>query len=173
MMKRLQLKLIGNPRLFLDETEVEIRTRTVLELLAVILASGPGGISRGAVADRLWGHLPTSNAKNQMRIAIHRLREESKRMGIDQLLELDSGLLKSDPFSEIDPAVKELMRLSVEQMKSKNPEVTVGICGEHASQKSGVFICHQLGFDTVSCAAFRVPIVKLLAAQAAILSPRE
>jgi len=102
MMKRLQLKLIGNPRLFLDETEVEIRTRTVLELLAVILASGPGGISRGAVADRLWGHLPTSNAKNQMRIAIHRLREESKRMGIDQLLELDSGLLKYTEEVEID-----------------------------------------------------------------------
>lgn len=85
---------------------------------------------------------------------------------------LDNGLLKSDPFSEIDPAVKELMRMSVEQIKSTNEDVIVGICGEHASQKSGVFICHQLRFDTVSCAAFRVPIVKLLAAQAAILYPR-
>lgn len=64
------------------------------------------------------------------------------------------------------------MRISVEQMKSKNVDVIVGICGEHASQKSGVFACHQLGFDTVSCAAFRVPTVKLLAAQAAILYPR-
>lgn len=85
---------------------------------------------------------------------------------------LNNGLLKLDPFSEIDPAVKELMRISVEQMKSKNANVTVGICGEHASQKSGVFACHQLGFNTVSCAAFRVPTVKLLAAQAAILYPR-
>ncbi len=85
---------------------------------------------------------------------------------------LDKGLLKADPFSEIDPAVKKLMHICVSQMRKINSDVTVGICGEHASQKVGVFICHQLGFDTVSCSAARVPVVKLLAAQAAIIHPR-
>ncbi|MBA2729011.1 MAG: hypothetical protein H0U49_12675 [Parachlamydiaceae bacterium] len=85
---------------------------------------------------------------------------------------LELGLLKADPFSRIDPAVKELMRICVTQMRSKNSQVVIGICGEHASQKEGVFTCHQLGLDTVSCAAFRVPAVKLFAAQAAILHPR-
>ncbi len=85
---------------------------------------------------------------------------------------LEEGLLPSDPFSDIDPAVKELMRICVDQIKAKNSNVVVGICGEHAGQRTGVFICHQLGFNTVSCAAFRVPAVKLFAAQAAILHPR-
>lgn len=84
---------------------------------------------------------------------------------------LDQGLLKIDPFSEIDPAVKELMRICVNQIRIKNKDVVIGICGEQASQKTGVFICHQLGFDSVSCAAFRIPAVKLFAAQAAILYP--
>ncbi|MBA2726869.1 MAG: hypothetical protein H0U49_01685 [Parachlamydiaceae bacterium] len=57
------------------------------------------------------------------------------------------------------------MRVCVTQTRSKNSHVVIGICGEHASQKEGVFISHQLGLDTVSCAAFRVPAVKLFAAQ--------
>lgn len=85
---------------------------------------------------------------------------------------LDNHLLEADPFAQIDPAVKELMRICIEQMRRENSHVIVGICGEHASQKKGIFICQQLGMDTVSCAAFRVPVVKLFAAQAAILHPR-
>lgn len=84
---------------------------------------------------------------------------------------LDQGLLKADPFSEIDPAVKELMGICVSRLRTKNEDIVIGICGEQASQKTGVFICHQLGFDSVSCAAFRIPAVKLFAAQAAILHP--
>ena len=85
---------------------------------------------------------------------------------------IENGLLETDPFSEIDPAVKELMRICVNQIRSKHSGVIIGICGEHASQKRGVFVCHELGLDTVSCSAFRVPIVKLFAAQAAIMHPR-
>lgn len=85
---------------------------------------------------------------------------------------LDNGLLNSDPFMQIDPAVERLMQICVSQIRAVKHDVIVGICGEHASQKVGVFICHRLGFNTVSCSASRVPVVKVLAAQAAILYPR-
>lgn len=81
---------------------------------------------------------------------------------------IDERLLDADPFCKLDSAVISLMKMSVEQMRRVNPSITIGICGEQASEKSGVFICHKLGLNTVSCAPTRMPAVKLFAAQAAL-----
>jgi pyruvate,orthophosphate dikinase len=81
---------------------------------------------------------------------------------------IDMGLLHFDPFSQLDPAVVELMKITVEQIRRVNHSIQIGICGEQASEKSGVFICNQLGFDSVSCSPTRIPAVKLFAAQAAL-----
>jgi pyruvate,orthophosphate dikinase len=45
-----------------------------------------------------------------------------------------------------------------------------GICGEHGGDPVSVAFCHGLGLDYVSCSPFRVPIARLAAAQAALLS---
>ncbi len=82
---------------------------------------------------------------------------------------IDLGLLDSDPFSQLDPAVIQLIKITIEQVRQAGHPITIGICGEQASDKSGVFLCSKLGFDTVSCAPTRIPAVKLFAAQAAIL----
>lgn len=81
---------------------------------------------------------------------------------------LDVGLLDSDPFSQLDPAVVQLIKTTVEQMRQADHPISIGICGEQASEKSGVFICNKLGFNSVSCAPTRIPAVKLFAAQAAL-----
>ena len=54
--------------------------------------------------------------------------------------------------------------------KPVNPNLHVGICGEHGGDPSSVEFCNKLGLDYVSCSPFRVPIARLAAAQAAIAS---
>jgi pyruvate,orthophosphate dikinase len=52
--------------------------------------------------------------------------------------------------------------------RSTNPELKVGICGEHGGEPSSVKFCHRVGMNYVSCSPYRVPIARLAAAQAAI-----
>lgn len=81
----------------------------------------------------------------------------------------EKELLPSDPFSHLDLSVCQLMKIAVDQVRTQKRSVSIGLCGEHGSEKAGVLICHELGLDTVSCVPFRIPSVKLFAAQAAIL----
>ena len=79
------------------------------------------------------------------------------------------GIYPEDPFVSIDQGgVGELMRIGVEKGRKVNKELEIGICGEHGGDPRSVIFCHQVGLDYVSCAAFRVPIAKLAAAQAAL-----
>ena len=53
------------------------------------------------------------------------------------------------------------------------PSLKVGICGEHGGDPSSIAFCHAIGLDYVSCSAFRVPVARLAAAQAAIRAKRD
>ena len=61
-----------------------------------------------------------------------------------------------------------LMETAIKLGKPVNPNLHVGICGEHGGDPSSVEFCHKIGLDYVSCSPFRVPIARLAAAQAAI-----
>ena len=52
--------------------------------------------------------------------------------------------------------------------RESNPDIHLGICGEHGGDPMSVEFCHKVGLDYVSCSPFRVPIARLAAAQAAI-----
>jgi pyruvate,orthophosphate dikinase len=60
------------------------------------------------------------------------------------------------------------MNMAITLGKPVNPNLHVGICGEHGGDPTSVEFCHKLGLDYVSCSPFRVPIARLAAAQAAI-----
>ena len=60
------------------------------------------------------------------------------------------------------------MDMAITLGKLVNPNLHVGICGEHGGDPSSVEFCNKLGLDYVSCSPFRVPIARLAAAQAAI-----
>lgn len=82
---------------------------------------------------------------------------------------LEKKILKANPFEILDrKGVGKLMKLCVELGKGKNPELEIGICGEHGGEPSSVEFCHQIGLNSVSCSPFRVPIARLAAAQAKI-----
>ena len=79
------------------------------------------------------------------------------------------GVFEVDPFVSIDQdGVGELVRLGTERGRQARPGLKVGICGEHGGDPASIAFCHQVGLDYVSCSAFRVPVARLAAAQAAI-----
>ena len=82
---------------------------------------------------------------------------------------LEDGVLAHDPFATLDQdGVGELMRLAVERGRGTNPQLTVGICGEHGGDPASVRFCHDIGLDYVSCSPYRVPVARLAAAQAVL-----
>ena len=81
----------------------------------------------------------------------------------------DAKILENDPFARLDQAgVGKLMEMAIKLGKPVNPNLHIGICGEHGGDPSSVEFCHKIGLDYVSCSPFRVPIARLAAAQAAI-----
>jgi pyruvate,orthophosphate dikinase len=79
----------------------------------------------------------------------------------------DRKILNSNPFEVLDrEGVGKLMRLAVEAGRKSNPQLKVGICGEHGGEPSSVEFCHRLHLDYVSCSPYRVPVARLVAAQA-------
>jgi pyruvate,orthophosphate dikinase len=82
---------------------------------------------------------------------------------------LEMNILKNNPFEILDrDGVGELMKIGVEKGRSTNPNLEVGICGEHGGEPSAVEFSHIIGLNYVSASPYRIPIARLAAAQAAI-----
>jgi pyruvate,orthophosphate dikinase len=82
---------------------------------------------------------------------------------------LEKKILQADPFQVLDQnGVGQLVQMATEKGRSVNPNLKVGICGEHGGEPSSVEFCHRVGLNYVSCSPFRVPIARLAAAQAAL-----
>jgi pyruvate,orthophosphate dikinase len=83
-------------------------------------------------------------------------------------------ILKASPFEVLDrEGVGELMRICVQKARSVKPDLEIGICGEHGGEPMSVWFCHEIGLNYVSCSAFRVPVARLAAAQAAVREQKE
>ena len=81
----------------------------------------------------------------------------------------DQKIYESDPFAHLDQTgVGRLVEFAAKDGRAANPELGLGICGEHGGDPTSVEFCHRVGLDYVSCSPFRVPIARLAAAQAAI-----
>ena len=94
-------------------------------------------------------------------------RDDAEGKFIPQYIE--KKILKDNPFAVLDRSgVGKLVKYAVEQGRKANPEIDLGICGEHGGEPSSVEFCHLVGLDYVSCSPFRVPIARLAAAQAAV-----
>ncbi len=85
--------------------------------------------------------------------------------GLDQPVKI----LPVNPFQTLDrDGVGRLVRIAVEEGRAANPQLEVGICGEHGGDPDSIAFCHEVGLDYVSCSPFRVPVARLAAAQAAL-----
>ena len=80
----------------------------------------------------------------------------------------EKKIYSRSPFERLDQeGVGQLIKIAIERGKSSNPDLHVGICGEHGGDPESVEFCHRIGLDYVSCSPYRVPIARLAAAQAA------
>jgi pyruvate,orthophosphate dikinase len=83
------------------------------------------------------------------------------------------GIMEKDPFVTLDQdGVGDLIHIAAERGRAVKPGLKLGICGEHGGDPASIGFCHRAGLDYVSCSPYRVPIAKLSAAQAAIVSKK-
>jgi pyruvate,orthophosphate dikinase len=98
-------------------------------------------------------------------------REDAEQKFLPQYVEM--GILPENPFEALDiQGVGRLMKLAIQSGRSVDPELKVGICGEHGGHPRSIEFCYTQGLDYVSCSAFRVPIARLAAAQAKLREER-
>jgi pyruvate,orthophosphate dikinase len=80
---------------------------------------------------------------------------------------LEQEIFDIDPFQTIDQrGVGRLMRLACREGREINPELTLGLCGEHGGDPESIKYVHGLGLNYVSCSPPRVEGARLAAAQA-------
>jgi pyruvate,orthophosphate dikinase len=82
---------------------------------------------------------------------------------------LQQNVLDVDPFKSVDKeGVGFLIDYATKQGRAVNPDLKVGICGEHGGDPLTIDFCYQAGLSYVSCSPFRVPLARLAGAQAVI-----
>lgn len=80
---------------------------------------------------------------------------------------ISKGILKDNPFEVLDrKAMGKLMKMAVDDGRRNQPDLKVGICGEHGGHPESIIFCHHLGLNYVSCSGPRVPVARLATAHA-------
>ena len=83
----------------------------------------------------------------------------------------EKGVFSVSPFESIDTqGVGGLVALAVEKGKATRPDIHLGVCGEHGGDPESIHFFHAVGLDYVSCSPFRIPIARLEAGRAAVVS---
>ncbi|MCH3943223.1 MAG: pyruvate, phosphate dikinase [Atopobiaceae bacterium] len=81
---------------------------------------------------------------------------------------LSKKIIKTNPFETVDDGVCKLIKMGCEGGRSANPDIKLGVCGEHGGDPDSIVKFYGIGLDYVSCSPYRVPIARLTAAQAKI-----
>ncbi|MBN2098464.1 MAG: pyruvate, phosphate dikinase [Dehalococcoidia bacterium] len=94
-------------------------------------------------------------------------REDAEKKFLATYLRL--GILQDNPFEIVDvKGVGRLMETAIMWARRNKKEIEIGVCGEHGGEPRSIRFFHQIGLDYVSCSAFRIPVARLVAAQAAL-----
>ncbi|TDO48307.1 pyruvate phosphate dikinase [Kribbella sp. VKM Ac-2571] len=81
---------------------------------------------------------------------------------------LDAGVFAVSPFESIDRiGVGRLVELAVAEGRAANPDLVIGVCGEHGGDPDSIGFFAAAGLDYVSCSPFRIPVARLEAGRAA------
>ncbi|MEY3050717.1 MAG: hypothetical protein RLY31_502 [Bacteroidota bacterium] len=95
-------------------------------------------------------------------------REDAENKFLPLYQQMD--ILHDNPFEVLDQhGVGKLMEITVTWGRRSNPDLKIGICGEHGGDPTSIRFCHRLGLNYVSCSGPRVPVARLAAAHAAIV----
>ena len=99
-------------------------------------------------------------------------REDAESKFLPEYLEKE--ILVENPFQSLDVnGVGSLMQIAIAKGRSINPNLEIGICGEHGGDPNSIKFCHKAGLSYVSASSHRIPIAILAAAQAVLLEKLE
>ena len=144
-------------------TDLHIPIGTMIELPRAALTAG-------AIAKVAEFFSFGTNDLTQMTYGLSRDDAEGSFLG--QYLE--EGILTSDPFQTIDvEGVGRLIRLAAKEGRESNPDLQLGVCGEHGGDPDSIAFCRDVGLDYVSCSPPRVHVARLAAAQAELRRIRQ
>ncbi|MBI2848413.1 MAG: pyruvate, phosphate dikinase, partial [Chloroflexi bacterium] len=94
-------------------------------------------------------------------------REDAEKKFLTTYLRL--GILVDNPFEVLDvKGVGRLMETAIFWARRSKKDIEIGVCGEQAGEPRSIRYLHTIGVDYVSCSPFRLPVARLVAAQAAI-----
>jgi pyruvate,orthophosphate dikinase len=136
--------------------EVDYKIGTMIELPAAAL--GAGEIAR-------YGRFFSFGTNDLTQTTLGISRDDFTAFMPDYTL-LD--LIDGNPFSTLDPRVKELISIATERGRLTRPDLVCGLCGEHGANPENVRFCMDAGLNYVSCSPYSVPIAMLAVAQAEI-----
>ena len=86
---------------------------------------------------------------------------------------LEQKIIQENPFVTLDvDGVGKLIKMAVALGKSSNPQLKIGICGEHGGDKKSILFCSGAEIDYLSCSPYRIPLARLAAAQAQLEEPK-
>jgi pyruvate,orthophosphate dikinase len=84
---------------------------------------------------------------------------------------LEAGIFGVSPFESLDrEGVGRLVRIACEEGRAARPDLKLGVCGEHGGDPDSVHFFHEVGLDYVSCSPFRVPVARLEAGRASVVT---
>ena len=106
-----------------------------------------------------------SNDLTQMTFAYS--RDDAEAKFLQHYVATD--VLPGNPFTSLDTdGVGRLMQIACQEGRAAQPQLKIGICGEHGGDPRSIAFCHSLGLDYVSASPYRVPVARLAAAQSAL-----
>jgi pyruvate,orthophosphate dikinase len=133
--------------------EVEYKIGTMIELPAAAL--GAGEIAK-------YGRFFSFGTNDLTQTTLGISRDDFTAFMPDYTL---FDLIDGNPFSTLDPRVKELIALAADRGRLTRPDLVCGLCGEHGANPANVRFCMDAGLDYVSCSPYSVPIALLAIAQ--------
>ena len=134
--------------------EVEYQIGTMIELPAAAL--GAGEIAK-------YGRFFSFGTNDLTQTTLGISRDDFTAFMPDYTL---FDLIQGNPFSTLDPRVKELIALATDRGRLTRPDLVCGLCGEHGANPANVRFCMDAGLNYVSCSPYSVPIALLGIAQA-------
>ena len=85
----------------------------------------------------------------------------------------DKKILTTDPFMNLDTnGVGKLVKVATKLSRAIKPNISLGVCGEHAASLESIIFFDRIGLSYISASAYRIPIAKLAAAKAALINKK-
>jgi pyruvate,orthophosphate dikinase len=86
---------------------------------------------------------------------------------------LKRKVLKSNPFLILNEGVKEIIDIAIKKASIANPNIKIGICGEHATHPENFLFFVSRNFDYISCSLNDLSLAHFSAAYAHLVTNKK